>query len=172
MPVQRQRLVLSQDVDLAQTRIDAVGERDIDNPVMPAERNSGFGAIARQRKQPLPGPARQQYAQRILHVHKSCPRSPMLFSNSANETNVAIRYANPLQGAASSIAPRTAKNTTPGLLGDEQAAVTLLDTSQHFGMLFRIGERAAYGECGNARIDRDHHEGTGEQTHRPKPSVV
>src|SRR5215469_183222 len=48
---------------------------------MPAERNGRFGAIARERKEPFTGPARQQYSQRVSHVHLSCPRSPMLFSN-------------------------------------------------------------------------------------------
>ena len=62
MPVQRQRLVLRQDVNLAQSGVDAVGKRDVDDAVMPAKRHRRLGPIACKRKQPLACSAGKQYA--------------------------------------------------------------------------------------------------------------
>ena len=53
VPVQRQRLVLREDVHLPQFRIDAVGQRDVDDAVDSAKRNRRLSAIARQRIKPL-----------------------------------------------------------------------------------------------------------------------
>ena len=49
MPVQRERLVLRENVDPAQVGIDAIGECDIDDAIYAAEGDRGLGAIAGQR---------------------------------------------------------------------------------------------------------------------------
>jgi hypothetical protein len=67
VPVQRQRLVLGQDINLAQPGVDAVGERDVDDAVMPAKRHCRFGPIAREWKQPLSCPASKQYSKCVSH---------------------------------------------------------------------------------------------------------
>ena len=53
MPVQRQRLVLGEDVDPAQVGVDAVGKRDVDDAVDAAEGDGRLGAVASQRIEPL-----------------------------------------------------------------------------------------------------------------------
>ena len=74
--VERERLVLRQDVDPAQVGVDAVGERDVDDAVLAAKRNGRLGAIARQRKQPLTCATGQQYAESVFHLlHNSESRS-------------------------------------------------------------------------------------------------
>jgi len=45
--VEAERLVLREDVDVAQVRVDAVGEGDVDDAILTAEGDGGFGAIAR-----------------------------------------------------------------------------------------------------------------------------
>ncbi len=74
VPVERECLVLGEDVDLAQAGVDAVGEGDVDDAVMTAKGDGRFGAIASEWKEALPGPARQQYSESISHVHVTCPR--------------------------------------------------------------------------------------------------
>ena len=49
MAVERMGFVLDQDGDLAQTGVQAVAEREVDDAVFPAERNSRFRALIRQR---------------------------------------------------------------------------------------------------------------------------
>ena len=58
MAIEGERLVLGEDVDPAQVGVDAVGERDIDDAVDAAEGDGGFGAVARERIQPLACAAR------------------------------------------------------------------------------------------------------------------
>jgi len=53
MPVQRVAHVLGENVDLAEPRVDAVGHCKIDNPVLSAKGNGGFGPVSRERVQPL-----------------------------------------------------------------------------------------------------------------------
>ena len=53
MTVERQRLVLREDVNLAQIGVDAVRERDVDDAVVAAEGYCRFGAIAREREETL-----------------------------------------------------------------------------------------------------------------------
>ena len=74
MPVERERLVLGEDEDPAQAGVDAVGERDVDDPVVPAEGHGRLGAVAGQRKEPFPGAACKQNTQVCL----SCPYEPAL----------------------------------------------------------------------------------------------
>ena len=45
VPVERQRLVLGEDVNPAQARVDAVGERDVNDAVVPSEGHRRLGAI-------------------------------------------------------------------------------------------------------------------------------
>ena len=59
VPVQRERLVLREDIHAAQAGIDAVGKRDIDDAVVSAEGNRRLGPVPRQGKQPLSRSARK-----------------------------------------------------------------------------------------------------------------
>ena len=56
MAVERERLVLGEDVDAAQAGVDAVGESDVDDAVMAAKGHGGFGTVAGERKEPFPAP--------------------------------------------------------------------------------------------------------------------
>ena len=58
--VQALGLVLRGDEDLAQARVDAVGEREVDDAVGPAEGHRRLGALAGERVQALARPAGQQ----------------------------------------------------------------------------------------------------------------
>src|ERR1700730_16005522 len=53
VPVERERLVLRQDEYAAEVAVDAVGKRDVNNSIDAAEGHCGFGAITRQRPEPL-----------------------------------------------------------------------------------------------------------------------
>ena len=55
--VERERLVLRRDEDAAQPGVDAVAEREVDDPVRAAEVDGRLGAILRQRIEPLAGAA-------------------------------------------------------------------------------------------------------------------
>ena len=66
--VQRERLVLGEDVDLAQAGVDAVGECDVDDAVVAAKGYRRFGAIAGERKEPFARATRQQYSECVSHV--------------------------------------------------------------------------------------------------------
>ena len=74
VPVQRQRLVLRQDVHPTQIGVDAVGKGDVDDAVLPAKGNRRLGPITRQRKKPFARSARQKYAQSIFHRHDRLSR--------------------------------------------------------------------------------------------------
>ena len=65
--VERQRLVLRQDVDLAQVGVDAVGQRDVDDAIDAAEGDGRLGAVASQRVQALSRAASQQDSQGFSH---------------------------------------------------------------------------------------------------------
>ena len=67
MPVQRQRFVLGKDEDAPQIGIDAIGERDIDDPVDPAEGNGWLGSVTGEGVESLARASGQQDSQRILH---------------------------------------------------------------------------------------------------------
>ena len=72
--VERERLVLGEDVDVAKVGVDAVGEGDVDDAVLAGEGNRGLGAIAGEGKEPLARPARQQYAQSVFNRHDGLSR--------------------------------------------------------------------------------------------------
>ena len=57
MSVERQRFVLRQDIDLPETRVDAIGKRDIDDAVGAGEGDGRFGTVFRQRVESLSRPA-------------------------------------------------------------------------------------------------------------------
>ena len=52
MPMQRGGIKLGQDVNPLQSGIDAVGNRDVHQPIFSAERDGGFAAVAGQGEQP------------------------------------------------------------------------------------------------------------------------
>ena len=66
--VQRQRLVLRQDVNATQVGVDAVGERDVDDAIDAAEGDGRFGAVARQRIKTLTCSSGQQNSEGIFHL--------------------------------------------------------------------------------------------------------
>ncbi len=70
MPVQAVALVLGQDADLPDAGIGQVRQREVDQPVHPAERHRGLGPVVRQRRQPRPRAAGQHDPQypRVRHV--------------------------------------------------------------------------------------------------------
>ena len=65
--IERERLVLGEDVDVAQVGVDAVGEGDIDDAVLAGERDGRLGTIAREWEKPFAGTASQQHTKRISH---------------------------------------------------------------------------------------------------------
>jgi hypothetical protein len=67
--VEGQGLVLGEDVDLAQAGVDAVGEGDVDDAVVAAERDCRLGAIAGQWKEAFSGSSRKQNSKCVSHVH-------------------------------------------------------------------------------------------------------
>ena len=73
MPVQAEALVLGQHADPAETRIDQVGQREIHQPVHPAERNGRLGPVRGQRRQAPARPARQHDAQNPVASHLPPP---------------------------------------------------------------------------------------------------
>ena len=54
-----------------QPGVDAVGKRDVDDPVVPAKRHRRLGPVARQWKQPLSRAACKQYSKCVSHIHKA-----------------------------------------------------------------------------------------------------
>jgi len=53
MTIERERLVLGENIDFAQVGIDAIGERDVNDPVDSAKGDGGLCAIAGKRVKPL-----------------------------------------------------------------------------------------------------------------------
>ena len=71
---ERERLVLQRDEDLAQPRVDAVAEREVDDPVRPAEVDRRLGPLLGQRIQPFAHAAGQHH-----HETSSCTARPSAF---------------------------------------------------------------------------------------------
>ena len=67
MAVQAERLVLRENENAAQIAIDAIGKRDVNDAVDAAERDGGFGAVARERPQPLALAAGQKNTDGVAH---------------------------------------------------------------------------------------------------------
>jgi hypothetical protein len=74
--VERARVVLRQDQDVVDVRVDAVREREVDDPVLAGERHSRLGANGREDRQPLPLPAGEDYGTDPLHAAIVHPVSP------------------------------------------------------------------------------------------------
>ena len=72
--VERERLVLGEDVDVAQVGVDAVGEGDVDDAVLAGEGDGGLGAIAGEGEEPFAGTTGKQDAKRISHVPATSKR--------------------------------------------------------------------------------------------------
>ena len=66
--VQRARLVLGQDEDPPEPRVDAVREREVDDPVGPPEGHRGLRATRRERLEPLALAAGQDQGERLVQL--------------------------------------------------------------------------------------------------------
>ena len=53
VPIEAERFVLREDEDAAQIAVQAVRERDVDDPIDAAKRHGGFGAVASERPEAL-----------------------------------------------------------------------------------------------------------------------
>ena len=77
VPVEAHRLVLREDQHLADAAVQAVREREVDDPVEPAEGHGRLGPVARQRLQPRSLSPCQNDSQHAIHsptpaiLHKS-----------------------------------------------------------------------------------------------------
>ncbi len=101
VPVQAQGLVLSQHEHAAQIGIEAVGKRDVNNAVHPAEGHGRLGAVAGQRPQTFPLPAGQQYAYCVAHRAHGSPVPPFYSGAGANrKAESAPCYFPPRTGAS------------------------------------------------------------------------
>ena len=66
--VERPRVVLGQDDDVVDVRVDAVREREVDDPVLAAERHRRLGALLGQDREAFALAAREDHRHRPLHV--------------------------------------------------------------------------------------------------------
>ena len=87
--VQRMALVLREDHDLAVLGVDQVREREVDQPVVAAERHRGLGAVGGQRREPLALAAGEHHREDSAHARISrasamiCSRCSSPFIDSA-----------------------------------------------------------------------------------------
>ena len=73
--VERQRLVLRRDEDAPQPGVDAVAQREVDDPVRPAEVHRRLGPFLGQRIEPLPGAAGEDDDQAVVEQRRHGMRS-------------------------------------------------------------------------------------------------
>ena len=66
--VERARVVLGQDDDVVDVRVDAVGQREVDDPVLATERHGRLGPLLGQDREALALAAREDHRHRPLHV--------------------------------------------------------------------------------------------------------
>ncbi len=104
VPVERERLVLGEDEDLAQAGVDAVGEGDVDDAVVPAKGHGRLGAIAGKGKEPFSGPARKQYSKCVSHVRCTLPSLTFLARNPPSPGSIAAIRHGMFSGDTSSVA--------------------------------------------------------------------
>lgn len=78
MLVERVRAVLGQNTDRGEARVDAVGEREVDDPVLATERHHQLRALARQDTETLALPAGQDHHHDSFHGRFPYWRSPPL----------------------------------------------------------------------------------------------
>ena len=88
--VQRARVVLGQDDDVGDVRVDAVRQREVDDPVLAAERDGRLRAHRREDRQALALAAREDHRHRPLH-----DRMLALASWAAGERSVKVRLQLP-----------------------------------------------------------------------------
>jgi hypothetical protein len=69
MAVERERLVLSGDEDAPEPRVDAVAQREVDDPVGPAEIDRRFGSFRGERVQPFAGTSCEQDHENVVQSH-------------------------------------------------------------------------------------------------------
>ena len=72
--VERGGIELGQDVDAAEPGIDAVGNRDVDNPVFAGQRHGRFGAVLGQGEESAPLPATHDDAENLADVERLAAR--------------------------------------------------------------------------------------------------
>jgi hypothetical protein len=70
VPVERMGFVLDQYRDFAQPRVEAIAQREVDDPVFSAERDRRLRTMRRQRKQPFTLAASQDHREHVLHGRK------------------------------------------------------------------------------------------------------
>ena len=64
---------MRQDKDAAEIAVDAIGERDVDDSIYPAEGDRRLGAVARERPEALALPSGEEYPDGIAHVGHGWP---------------------------------------------------------------------------------------------------
>ena len=69
VPVQAVALVLGQHADAPDSRVDEIGEREVDKPVQASERHGGLGTVIGQRRQSLPGSASEDNREYLRLSH-------------------------------------------------------------------------------------------------------
>jgi long-subunit acyl-CoA synthetase (AMP-forming) len=75
MPVQADRQELSQHVDPVQPAVQAVGEGNVDQPVLACQRHGRLRTVFRQRIQTSPSPATQHQRNHIAHLPALCVKA-------------------------------------------------------------------------------------------------
>jgi hypothetical protein len=67
---------LRDDEDTLIARVEAVADGDVNQPVLPAQRNRRLAALLREREQARPAPAAEDAADHVAHVRhlRNCPR--------------------------------------------------------------------------------------------------
>ncbi len=71
---ERQRLVLGRDEDVAQSRVDAIAQDEVDDAVWPAEIHRRLGAIPRERGESLASPSCQHNYEDVIAQHRCLKR--------------------------------------------------------------------------------------------------
>ena len=95
---QRQRLVLQGDEDPAQPGIDAVAQREVDDPVRPAEVDGRLGALLRQRIEAFSDATRQDHYETLVE-HGAPFRFPSARQRRVIAARESQRETEPLGGA-------------------------------------------------------------------------
>src|ERR1035437_3776423 len=97
MVVERAGIVLGQNDDVVDVGVDAVGEREVDDPILPAERDRGLGAHGGEDRQPLAFTAGEYHRESSLHTASSCFRARIrrVTAMLAPESGLRYRARNP-----------------------------------------------------------------------------
>ena len=116
MAIERCRVVLSQNEDAHDIRVDAVRHRDVYEAILAAERHGRLGAQAGQREQALADAAAQNDRHYVVHVHRqfllqraflNCAKSinPAQGLRKSHCDNKGARCDKPVSGNAPSALP-------------------------------------------------------------------